>query len=220
MPWIDIAVIVLILIFGIVGVARGFLRSLLALFSSLVTLILAIWLAKPVSGVVDSLFGLSGAFSGMLEPGFLDTFTGWSGTGWLAEVVKIILGADALALEPSVLANQFAGAVGNIISIAICAVVLYFVIRFILFLLGKLFKSITKNRAVNGLDRILGFVIGVAKGLVVVFLICGLVFVLGTVIPGLASWTDEMLGFNTVSQTIYGWAMEIMENTVIPFFTG
>lgn len=220
MPWIDIGVLVLILIFGIVGISRGFLRSLLALFSSLVTLILAIWLAKPVAGVVDSLFGLSNAFAGMLEPGFLETFTGWSGSGWLAEVVKIILGADALTLEAPELASQFAGAVGNIISIAICAVVLYFVIRFILFLLGKLFRTITQNRAINGLDRILGFVIGAAKGVLAVFIICGLMFVLGSIIPGVASWTDQILGANTVARTLYGWSVEILETTIIPFFTG
>jgi len=223
MPWLDIIIIGVLVIFGIVGLIRGFLRGILSLFSTLVTLVLSIWLAKPVSGIVDNLFGLTNALAGTLEPNFLNFFSTNNYTvGWIAQLINIIMGTGYLATNPSVevISADFAQSVGNIITIAICAVVLYIIIRIVLWLLGKLFRKITQNRAISGLDRILGVFIGLAKGFVYTFIVLGLAFFLGSFIAPIGAWVDNMMGLNPIANAFYGWVTGFMQTTLLPFFFG
>lgn len=223
MPWLDIILIGVLVIFGLIGLIRGFLRGVLSLFSTLVTLVLAIWLAKPVSGIVDSIFGLTNTLAGALQPTFLDFFsTNDYAVGWIAQLLAIIMGATYMSGSPTVetLSADFAHNVGNIITIAICAVVLYLIIRIVLWLLGKLFRKITQNRTISGLDRILGVFIGLAKGALYIFVVMGICFFLGSFIAPLGAWLDNMLGLNPVSHEVYGWVTGFIQNTLIPFFFG
>jgi uncharacterized membrane protein required for colicin V production len=60
---LDIAIIVILLIFSIAGFSKGFLSSLLKLFSSVASLAIAVWLAKPVAVFIDGLTNLSNWFA-------------------------------------------------------------------------------------------------------------------------------------------------------------
>jgi len=223
MPWLDIILIGVLVIFALVGLIRGFLRGVLSLFSTLVTLVLAIWLAKPVSGIVDSIFGLTNAFAGVLQPTFLDFFSTNDYTvGWIAQLINVIMGAGYMGTSPTVetISTDFAQNVGNIITIAICAVVLYAIIRVVLWLLGKLFKKITQNRTIGGIDRIFGIFIGLAKGALYIFVVMGIGFFLGSFIAPIGAWLDNMLGLNPVSHEVYSWVTTFIQNTLLPFFFG
>ena len=66
MAWLDIVLIVLVLAIAFAGMFRGFLRSLLKFFGTLVTLGLSIWLAKPFSNLLESWFGMSTALGNAL----------------------------------------------------------------------------------------------------------------------------------------------------------
>ena len=51
MAWLDIAVIAIVVIIAIVGMARGFLKSLLQLFGTIATLAVSIWLANKIADI-------------------------------------------------------------------------------------------------------------------------------------------------------------------------
>lgn len=223
MPWLDILVIGILILFSLIGFIKGFMRGFLSLFSTIVTLALAIWLAKPLSGVIDGWFGLTNALAGSLEPTFLNFFsTNDYTSGWVAQLVGIFLGSDYLAGSPSVdmLTADFSHSVGNLITIVICAVILYILIRIVLWLLSRLAKKLTQNRGISGLDRIFGVVIGLAKGFLYIFVTMGIVFMLGSFITPLGAWIDNMMGLNAVAGTFYSWVTGFMQNTLLPFFFG
>lgn len=224
-PWIDIALFVILAIFAIVGFARGFLKSLIALFGTLLTLVVAILLAKPVAGLVDSWFGLSTVFQHMIEGSLHETFQG--GIPFLLNgIITTLMGADYMAgvTDETIRSMEFASDValkiGNLITIAICVVALFILIRIVLWLLGKLFDKITQNHAINGLDRILGVVLGIVKGALVVFVIFGIAFLLSSLIPSLGGTIEYWVEQNTVTQWCYNWSRDIIENTILPFFFG
>lgn len=223
MPWIDILFIVILVIFALVGLAKGFLKSLVALFSTLITLVLAIWISKPVSGLVDSLFGLSTIFGDMLEGGIYNSFQGGIPVAFQG-LVNVLMGADYMATNPDTtsieFASDFADKLGNIITIAICVVVLYFLIRFILYLLSRLFDVITQNKAVDGLDRVLGFLLGAVKGAVMLFVCFGIIYIVSTLLPSVGGSIEYYIEMNPICQSFYNWTRDIVENTLLPFFFG
>jgi|LGVF01.2.fsa_nt_gb uncharacterized membrane protein required for colicin V production len=56
---LDIAIVVILFVFSIAGFAKGFLSSLLKLFSSVVSLAIAVWLAKPVAVFIDGIVNMT-----------------------------------------------------------------------------------------------------------------------------------------------------------------
>ncbi len=223
MPWLDILIIFILVLCALIGLIRGFLRSVISLCSTLVTLVLAIWLAKPLSGVIDGWFGLSEAIASSLEPTFLNFFaTNDTSSGWVAQLISIFLGSGYMESSPPAeqIAVDFSSAVGSVITIIICAVVLYILIRVLLWVLSRLFRKITRNRTIGAVDRILGTVIGVAKGFLYIFIALGIIFLLGSFITPLGAWVDNMIGQNTITNAFYGWTSDFMQNTLLPFFFG
>lgn len=57
---LDIAIVAILLIFAIAGFAKGFLHSLLKLFSSIASLAIGVWLARPVAVFINGFYDLSG----------------------------------------------------------------------------------------------------------------------------------------------------------------
>ena len=55
---LDLIVIALFLIFGLVGMRRGFIDSALLMVKTSFSIIIAIVLARPVAGLLNSIFGL------------------------------------------------------------------------------------------------------------------------------------------------------------------
>ena len=79
MAWVDIAIIVIILVYAILGLSRGFLKSLLRFFGTIATLALSILLSKPVSGLFEQWFGLNsklGEFMSTTLAPYCSTSTG------------------------------------------------------------------------------------------------------------------------------------------------
>ena len=221
-PWIDIVFFVFLVIFAIIGFAKGFLKSLLGLFSTFVTLLLAIWISKPVSALIDNLFGLSAAFGSLMESGIHDAFA--DGIPIIFQgLVTILMGQEYMQTADTTsvqFAADFSLKLGEIITVVISVIVLYFIIRLVLYLLSRLFDIITQSRAISGLDRILGLVLGAAKGVVCLFLVFGIIYIIAILIPAAGTEIQTYLSENTVSYSFFNWVTDIIENTIIPFFVG
>src|SRR5574344_839936 len=69
MAVIDIIVICVLAVFGIVGLVKGFLNTLISLFSNLASLAIAVFCAKPVSAFLDKTFGLVSFIAGKIAGG-------------------------------------------------------------------------------------------------------------------------------------------------------
>ena len=203
-------------------IAKGFLKSLLGLFSTFVTLLLAIWISKPVSALIDNLFGLSAAFGSLMESGIHDAFA--DGIPVIFQGLVIILMGQEYMQTADTTSAQFAAdfslKLGEIITVVISVIVLYFIIRLVLYLLSRLFDIITQSRAISGLDRILGLVLGAAKGVVCLFLVFGIIYIIAILIPAAGTEIQTYLSENTVSYSFFNWVTDVIENTIIPFFVG
>ena len=117
-------------------------------------------------------------------------------------------------------AADFSLKLGEILTVVISVIVLYFIIRLVLYLLSRLFDIITQSRAISGLDRILGLVLGAAKGVVCLFLVFGIIYIIAILIPAAGTEIQTYLSENTVSYGFFNWVTDVIENTIIPFFVG
>ena len=224
MAWIDIIFIAILGIGAIIGAYKGFLQSLVTLCGTLLTLVLAIWLSKPASGLLESWFGLNTALGSALH----DTIAGYCQSGALSPLLdplaKLLLGANYATTYPDLTSAEFitafANSIGTLLGTIITVIILFVLIKIVLYLLSKLFDVITKNKAISGMDRVLGFVIGAGKGFLLCFIVFSAAYFLNTLIPSIGDWVTDILSVNPVTNEVYKWSCDFLQNQIIPFIMG
>ena len=231
MFWIDIVFIVLIILFALWGLKQGFLASLISLVGIALSVVLAVWLAPMFGSFVDNIFGgsISKMFTDMMTNvvsnfGSLDyevadatkastLIDSFNVSGVLKSLLVIMLGGKTIASGQNVQA-WFSGQLGGLVTTVCAAVLLFLLIRIALALLSKLFDKITENRAINGLDRVLGFAFGAVKGLIYVAGVIAIINLL-CVVPASNDVVTKWLDKTTLLNDYAKWIFELLDN-----FTG
>lgn len=182
---IDIVAISLILIFAVVGTFRGFSKTFLSTFGSIIALICAALLCSSTTATLEKSFGAvtffanksAGAIAGIFGEDILNATVGQVNSGavpnvpmWLTNIIKNLLNSETIDASIT-LRDVLAPIFGYYITLFISLLVLYVLFKIALFLIGRFLNKITKIRIIGRIDRILGFFLGIIKGMIVVQLI-------------------------------------------------
>lgn len=190
----DILVCIVVLIFALVAMERGFVDCLFSLISTLLAIILAFILVKPFLTWTNGLFGLAGA----LEKGCTNFFSKIKGFDldissagiqalleekklpkFLIESVLDGVGNSSLPAGTTIamiLGQRMSGFAMTLLGF----VVLFFLVKLLLFLTRGILSSIIERLpVVNSVNRILGFTVGLLQG----FLIVSAVIAVFAIIP-------------------------------------
>lgn len=216
MSILDIIVLVILGLFVLIGLWRGFLRTLLSLFGNLASLTVAILLAQPVSKFVNNIINISDMLASrivgvitnilpVIEEGQELTrdeiINGLTGSKLLNSLITPFI-KEGTYTSTSSLANSIGESLGALAMIALTAIVLFFLIKLVIFILAKIFDAITKAHAINGLDRVLGGICGLIKGCILVFSALSVLYALSS-LPFISSWFDGLINESNISLQIY-----------------
>lgn len=221
MSVLDIVVVSILGLCTLIGLWKGFLRTLLSLFSNFVSLVIAVILAKPTSKLLESWFGLSSKLGSQIGNAISSSLpqevnAEWTkdqiyenihGSGLFKALIKPFI-SDGGYESTAALQLSLGEKLGALALIVISAIILFFLIKFGIFLLGKLFDAITKGHAISGLDRVLGAVMGLIKGAFIVFVGLSVIYTLSS-LPFISSWFDPMIAKSPVSSTLYKYIQEL-----------
>ena len=241
---VDIVIVVIMIIFIIAGFAKGFLASLLKLFSSVVSLALAVWLAKPVAVFLDGIVNVSTWFADKIAAAFasMDTFFNLTvgvdfpggapgaditcavlkdeianGVSSIGEIFKTALNFfiqdDAIITSGTVLKDWFGQLLGGIATLIVAAILIFIAIRIAVAILSKVFDAITKNAAIGGLDRLLGLVLGAAKGALLIAILF-VVYSIIVVVPGVESVTSWFIDNAVIGKPVYDYVSEFVVSQI------
>ena len=196
-PIVDIVIGVIMLIFLIMGLSRGFIKTVLALLGTIVTLVLAYFLAKPflnfINGIFDVTTPLNNTFVGWIEswnPDLLGTqidpdtlrtkLVEFATSISLPEtlytpvvdaICNYIVNADPSLWQGQTVASIIAPFFTNAILLTCSMLVLFVLLRVALYLIEKIMDwTLLKINVIRALDRLLGLVFGAVQGLVVILL--------------------------------------------------
>lgn len=222
MPWVDIGVCAVVLIFAIVGCFRGFLKTLLGLFSTIVTIVIAVLLSKLFNGWFESWFGLNSALSGALHPSIEGECSDGVISGVLLIFAQIVMKGyditDSSVVSSPDFIDAFSNSLGTILGTAITVVILFILLRILVFILSIIIEKITSINLVGKIDKGLGLLLGIIKGALVVFLIFGVVYLLSPIIPGLSDLVTNVTASNPITAEVYSWSCKLMDEVIIPWF--
>jgi len=211
----DGILVAIALIFVLVGVTKGFIKSVLSFFGSLVALIVAFIFCKQFAAFLNERFDLLSKLSKVVE-------------NWLDNNSKFAIEVSAEGLEGNLVAagipqfmisvimqldivTQNTYAAGTTIATLVSPVIANYLMLFISFLgLFILFKiallilklfadSIKKIKVIDFIDKLLGFVVGAVEAAITIYLILTVI----AFFPSVMSKPMEAVNSSTIAKYLY-----------------
>lgn len=233
---LDVVVVAVVLILTIIGFSKGFLRSLINLFSNTILIIISIFTAKYLASLLEKLFGFITFFAtqmakviGGLAEGVFTTVL--DGTESVTSLKAIVNGTDIFGLLKTymnkviegssiVAGDSIATIVGNslgaIVSAIISGIIIFLLLKFVLFLLGKIFANITaSSKTIGWLDKLLGVIFGACRGVLNV-MVFSAVTILMTLIPTVNNFVTPVVQDNTkITKYVYNFTDDLVDKYII-----
>lgn len=212
----DYVIIGIIIIFALIGLKSGLLKTVYKIVSYIASFYLAIKLSKPVAGwfkgtgvytgikeSVEKLVGkLNIDFAGVTDPtnteGIKEAISEMPFPDNLKDSI-----ADSIARTSDATASlmdNFVESITTFILVILCGIVLFIILRILFWLAGYLVRGIAEIPIIKQVDRFSGLILGAVIGVAVVYLA-------GLLLAYMAAY--EKLGF------IYE---NIEEGVIAPFF--
>lgn len=186
MAWIDIVFIGIIVVFAIIGLVKGLFDSILSLVASVASIFLAFWASKPVAAFLNKIADVNGFFEKFLV----------SNMGVSAE------GANGQTLSE----------LASVCTLALSVLIVFVLIKIAVWLLAKLFDSVTaQSTPGSGMDRLLGLVFGAAKGFAIVLVALGVTSIF-SMVPAFEANIDNFLNSSSITRGTYIYVDEWVEN--------
>ena len=189
----DIVLIAIIVLFVVLGIRKGFVKTVFGLCSIVISIALALSLHPIVSNVLEQSpvnDFVQEQVLGMLPEG--EVTESLALPGFLQDTVS-----EAEAKTKDAIAGGIAGVALKIISM----ILVFILVQMILWILSLTLNLITKLPVIHGFNKLLGGVSGAVSGILVVYLVLGLL----TFTTALDKTTaiSEMVEDSLVASTMY-----------------
>lgn len=189
--WIDIILGVILVVFVVIGLWKGFFDSILGLISTAIAVVVGVTCAKPATGFVNKIVNLPNWFDGVLSKAFAE-----------GEVITLF-GNENLAFDKTQLANFLA--------VVATGVILFFLTKIAIWLIAKLFDSVVESSSIgSGLNKLLGGVFGLLRGGVIVVAILLLCSVISGV-PVVGNKIQNTIDDSKVTHYVYKYVTDFTE---------
>ena len=185
MHWIDIVFIAVILIFAIVGLVKGLFDSILSLCASVASVFLSFWAGKPVAAFLNKLVDVNSFF---------------------------VKGLTSINVTDTTVPGYNLEQLATVCTIALSMVVVFILIKVAVWLLAKLFDSVTaSSTAASGLNRLLGLIFGAVQGFAIVLVVLGVTSIVSIVGP-LDSKINTFLEPSKITRGTYNYVDEWVQD--------
>ena len=235
---IDIVIIAVFLIFGLIGLKKGFLKSILSLFSWGLCITIAFLTAKYVAGWINGIYDFSALIGSKISKSlvnmnefFAQSINVYEAGGkealinasnslninsLLKQVIKVIFSHTNVNMSSTETIGSVVGnSLGDISMVIIAGVLVFVVLKIAVALLSKLFKKIEQTKVLGGLNKILGLLLCLIKATLIVFVV-NCVFVGLSLIPAVNKMITPLVQDNThIEKVIYNSTDQIFEKYVI-----
>lgn len=235
---IDVAIVALLIIFGIIGFKKGFLKSFISLFSWVVCIIVAIFTCKYVASWLNGIYNFSGWIGDKIANGlngvneiFTQSVSSFASTdaiiselgnvnmnGLLYQLVKVVFSnsniTDTSTVDGSI--SSYVGAsLGHIIMLIISAILVFIILKIVIALLSRLFDNIARTKILGGLNKILGLALGLLKAGCIIIIFNAILVAL-SLIPAVNNTFTPLIQDNThIERVIYNQTDELVGKYLI-----
>lgn len=232
---IDIVIIASLVIFALIGIKKGFLHSIISLFSWAFCLLIAFLTAKYVATWINGIFDFASFFGDKISAGLIEsnnffaqainTFSSKDDVikaipsdtnGLVKQIIKVVFSNSSVDMKSTETVGSVVGdSLGQIITIVIAGILIFILLKIAVALLTKLFNKISQTKVLGTVNKVLGGILGVLKA---GFAIIGLNLVLVglSLLPMVNKTTTPLIQENThVEKLIYNTTDKVFTNYIV-----
>lgn len=181
---IDVVAIAIIVLFSILGIKNGFVKTFVKVFGTIISLLLAVMLCSKCANFLENQFGLvstitekvSGVVTNIFGDQIANTTLNEAVDSKLSELglsslfTKIILEAKADTSIPldTTLNQIISPALSFYIACGISIIVLFIIFKILLFILGDITSKLGAFNLLGATNRLLGFALGLLQSVVII----------------------------------------------------
>ena len=168
---VDIAIIVIVLLLGIWGFRRGLIKSVFSIVSYIASLVLS-WILYPYVSDFLSKTPLYPAIQSAVQNNYVvpNTPTVTNLPSMFGNSINDTINASLGSISAGV-----TNSVTGVVLAAISIVAVFILCRLILFVVGKLISGVASLPGIRFFDRLGGLALGIAEGILVIYLIMAVV---------------------------------------------
>ncbi len=235
---IDVVIVAVLVIFSLIGLKKGFLKSVLSLFSWGICIVIAFLTAKYVAGWINGIYDFSELIGGKIATNLSKTNEFFSQSinvyesggkaalisasnalninSLLKQVIKIIFSNTNVNMSSTATIGSVVGSsIGDIVMIVIAGILVFIILKIAISLLMKLFKKIEDTKILGGLNKILGLCFGLVKATLII-LVINLALVGLSLVPPINRLLTPLIQDNTyVEKVIYNSTDKLFEKYVV-----
>ena len=217
---VDYIIIGVVLISALVGIKKGFIKVLFSLIRKFASFFIALFLVKPVRSflrttiVNDKVFDFfnnwtsskGGAMNEQIpEGGLSEALTeSLNLPKFISDLLVKVVG-DGTATEGMTLGQVLAETLTYYVLTIVAFLLLLIVASIVIALLSKLLTNLFESESLSGVNRFLGFVLGLAIGVVFIWIAFIVVDFVGTFIPWLQEKVVEYIDPESTEFGIARW---------------
>ncbi len=219
---IDIAFIVILVGVAALGLYKGFFKTALSMVGTVASAFIGFLAAKPLGNLINSIFGsnkffatkitnwlnsISGFFSTVRNGEAFSSISGEMTTagvdGALQRLAKVVMGSGVVPEGQSV-GQVIGNSLGIVVTSVIGGIVAFILVRIIVKILEKIANKVVQIQIFGVIDKLLGFVFGLAKAFVYIAVAFGVMSILTYVKP-IDNKLTPIMDRTTVAQKYYDW---------------
>lgn len=179
---LEVLALLIFVVSIIIGAKKGFIKSLISTFGTLLSLIFAVLLCSSVAKVLENKFllvtkissKLTGVLSGIFGEELMTTPLSLATEDVLSEqfnlslfLIRIIMSLKNTDISPDTTLSSIICPVFGFYIVCIISILLLFIIfKIIFFLIGEIVKKLHSNKVIGATDITLGIVFGAIKGII------------------------------------------------------
>lgn len=189
--WIDVVFWILIALFAIIGLSQGLFDSILSLLGTGLAVVAGVFLAKPAAGFLNKIINIPAFFEKLLNKAFENT--------------------ENIEIWENVFSKKDMAA---FLSLVFAGFVVFVLIKLAIWLLAKLFESVSsKSTIASGLNKLFGLIFGLVKGGFIVCVLLAVCSILtGTQIFG--NTIDNAIDNSTTTKWVYNYIDKFTEDSL------
>lgn len=223
---VDVIIVAALVLFTLIGLKKGFIKSVLDLFSWLVCILVAVFLAKYVARLINHIYNFDAFIGNKIAHALVkhnnyfalpaEQFSSapMPNLGALGTLTKAVF-KNAANYGNATIAEVVGKSLGRISMIIISGILVFVLLRLILLLLNKLFKKITDIKILGWLNKLLGAAFGFIRAAAIV-IILNIVLCFLTLIPPVNKSMGTLISEHTVvEKVIYKTTDKVIKNKVV-----
>ena len=223
---IDIIVVAALIICGLIGLKKGFIKSILSLFSWAVCLIVAVFLARYVARWLNNIYNFDALIGNKIASSLIKSneyfalpaeqyaSTPMPDLGFWGTVTKAVF-KKAANYGDATIGAVVGKSLGRVCMIVISGILVFVVLKIVLLLLNKLFNKITNIKILGWLNKLLGAVFGVLKAAVIIVIFNIVLAFLSLLPPVNKTITPIITEHSVVEKFVYNTTDKVIKDKVI-----